>query len=135
MRVVLKGINIKVDESKLDIDLTHEYHIPDTDVTVVCKYLRTGERDKVAELTRNGTLVTASRTIFAEQVKEIKGLVIENEFNNDIQEIIIKKPSDFLALPRCDEFDLILNSTLVHLLSADNLTEEEEKNSALDTNA
>ena len=61
MRVVLKGINIRVDESKLDIDLTHEYHIPDTDVSVICNYLRTGERDKVAELTRNGTLVTASR--------------------------------------------------------------------------
>ena len=72
---------------------------------------------------------------YEEQVKEIKGLVIENEFNNDIQEIIIKKPEDFLALPRCDEFDLIMNTTLLHLFNADVLSEEEEKNSYLDTNA
>lgn len=135
MRVVLKGINIKTDENKLNINLTHEFNVPNTDIIVVCKYLRTGERDRFAELTKGGNLITASRTIFAEQVKEIKGLVIENEFNNDIQEIVIKKPEDFLALPRCDEFDLILNSTLLHLLNADVLSEEEEKNSDLDTNA
>ena len=135
MRVVLKGINIKTDENKLNINLTHEFNVPNTDIVVVCKYLRTGERDRFAELTKGGNLITASRTIFAEQVKEIKGLVIENEFNNDIQEIVIKKPEDFLALPRCDEFDLILNSTLLHLLNADVLSEEEEKNSDLDTNA
>ena len=135
MRVVLKGINIKVDESKLDINLTHEYHIPNTDVTVVCKYLRTGEREKFAEITKGGNITAVSRSIFAEQVKEIKGLVIENEFNNDIQEIVIKKPEDLLALPRCDEFDLIMNTTLLHLFNADVLSEEEEKNSDLDTNA
>lgn len=135
MRVVLKGINIKVDESKLDINLTHEYHIPNTDVTVVCKYLRTGEREKFAEITKGGNITAVSRSIFAEQVKEIKGLIIENEFNNDIQEIVIKKPEDFLALPRCDEFDLIMNTTLLHLFNADVLSEEEEKNSDLDTNA
>lgn len=135
MRVVLKGINIKTDENKLNINLTHEFNVPNTDIVVVCKYLRTGERDRFAELTKGGNLITASRTIFAEQVKEIKGLVIENEFNNDIQEIVIKKPEDFLALPRCDEFDLILNTTLLHLLNADVLSEEEEKNSDLDTNA
>lgn len=128
MRVVLKGISIKTDGNKLNVDLKHEFKIPDTDVTVVCNYLKTGESQKYFEITKDGNFIIDYKKLFIDKVKEIKGLVLENEYDNDLQEFIITNPADLFSLPEMPLFDKIQNEVGTHLMLSNTLTDIEEKN-------
>lgn len=128
MRVVLKGINIKTDSNKLNVDLKHEFKIPDTDVTVVCNYLKTGESQKYFEITKDGNFILDYKKLFIDKVKEIKGLVIENEYDNDLQEFIVTNPADLYSLPEMPLFNKIQNEVCTHIMLSNSLTDIEEKN-------
>ena len=124
-------LNIKnIDTSKLDLGLRHDY-VPDTTfnekldekdkIVVDCEYLRVGERTSFASLTRDEEVtMDIYRKIFAKKVKGIRNLVINKKPVTTAEELL-KYPS-VVALEA-----LVLN-VATHIMHADELTEDEEKN-------
>jgi len=125
-------INIKnIDETKADLGLRHEY-VPDTvsnnaleedkRVVVECEYLRVGERSAFFSVSADDKEVNMDlyRKIFRKKVKGIRNLVIN------------KKPvttaEEFLRYPSEAQLEGILIDVGLHIIKADSLTEDEEKN-------
>lgn len=126
------NIEIKnIDTSKLDLGLRHDY-VPDVKfnmdlpeeerIVIDCEYLRVGERTAFLSVSAEDNEVSMDiyRKMFAKKVKGIRNLVIN------------KKPvttaEEFLRYPSATELDAILIFTGNHILNADALTEDEEKN-------
>ena len=123
-------ININnIDVSKLDLGLRHEY-IPDTTfnmsldedkrIIIDCEYFGVGERLKYTSVDADETASLDFRKIFKNKVKGIGNLVIN------------KKPvttsEEFLRYPAVPKLDAILSNVVAHIVHADELTEDEEKN-------
>ena len=126
------NIEIKnIDTSKLDLGLRHDYvleakfnmDLPEEERIVIdCEYLRVGERTAFLSVSAEDNEVSMDiyRKMFAKKVKGIRNLTIS------------KKPvttaEEFLKYPSTPELDAILLFTGNHILNADELTEDEEKN-------
>ena len=125
------NIEIKnIDNTKLDLGLRHEY-IPTTTfneelkkedkIVVDCEYLRVGERTSFISMTSDEEVsMDVYRKIFAKKVKGIRNLTINEK--------PVTTAEEFLKYPSIMELDALLINVAVHVLRADELTEDERKN-------
>lgn len=125
------NIEIKnIDNTKLDLGLRHEY-IPtitfneelkkEDKIVVDCEYLRVGERTSFISMTSDEEVsMDVYRKIFAKKVKGIRNLTINEK--------PVTTAEEFLKYPSVMELDALLINVAVHVLRADELTEDERKN-------
>ena len=127
-----------IDTSKLDLGLRHEYvpavkfntDLPENERIVIdCEYLRVGERTSFLSVSagENEVNMDIYRKMFAKKVKGIRNLVINGK--------PVTTAEEFLRYPSTTELDAILIFTGNHILRADELTEDEEKNSESGSNS
>ena len=126
-----------IDNTKLDLGLRHDY-IPDTTfnmaldegdrIVIDCEYLRVGERTSFISMTRDEEVsMDVNRKIFAKKVKGIRNLEINGKPVTTAEEL--------LKYPSITELDSLLMNVAIHVLRADELTEDEEKNSSSGSNS
>jgi len=119
-----------IDNTKLDLGLRHEY-IPTTTfneelkkedkIVVDCEYLRVGERTSFISMTSDEEVsMDVYRKIFAKKVRGIRNLTINGKPVTTAEEL--------LKYPSITELDALLINVAVHVLRADELTEDEKKN-------
>ena len=119
-----------IDNTKLDLGLRHEY-IPTTTfneelkkedrIVVDCEYLRVGERTSFISMTSDEEVsMDVYRKIFAKKVKGIRNLIINGKPVTTAEEL--------LKYPSVTELDALLVNVAMHVLRADELTEDETKN-------
>lgn len=119
-----------IDNTKLDLGLRHEYvpttklneELPENERIVVdCEYLRVGERTSFFSMTTNEEVsMDVYRKIFTKKVRGIRNLTINGTPVTTAEEL--------LKYPSITELDAILIDVAVHILRADELTEDEKKN-------
>lgn len=126
-------LNIKnIDTSKLDLGLRHEYVLeaafnmeaPEAERIVIdCEYLKVGERTAFLSVSAEDNEVSMDiyRKMFLKKVRGIRNLAINDKPVTTAEEL--------LKYPSTPELDAILIFTGNHILNADKLTEDEEKNS------
>ena len=118
-----------IDVSKLDLGLRHEY-VPTTSfnmslnekerMVIDCEYFRVGEKMSFNEVSADGTATMDFRKIFLKKVKGIRNF----EFNGKP----VTTSEEFLKFPGVGEMDLIVMNVVLHIINADELTEDEAKN-------
>lgn len=124
MELTIKSIDI----TKADLGLRHEY-VPqvswnlaadeDDRVVVELDYLKVGERMKYISTIGDGGNLDTTR-LFKDKVRKIKNFKLNGS--------AIKTAEQFLRFPVVREMDEMLNDVCMHLVLADTLNEEEEKN-------
>ena len=123
-------LNIKnIDASKLDLGLRHEY-VPETNfnlsldekerVVVDCEYFAVGEKMKFSTVNEDQTLSMDFAKIFKKKIKGIRNLEINGK--------PITTADEFLKYPDITELHDLMVDVVAHILKADDLTEDEEKN-------
>ena len=134
MKIEIKNI----DNTKLDLGLRHEY-TPDTvlnagldekeKVVIDCEYLRVGERTSLFSMNVGDEDLSMDvyRKLFAKKVKGIRNLEINGKF--------VTTAEEFLKYPAVTELDALLINVASHILRADDLTEDERKNSSSGSNS
>jgi len=135
----IMNINIKnIDVTKLDLGLRHEYvldaafnkELPEEERIVIdCEFLKVGERTAFLSVSPEDNEVSMDiyRKMFLKKVKGIRNLVINGKPVTTAEEL--------LKYPSTSELDAILIFTGNHILNADVLTEDEEKNSESGSNS
>lgn len=112
--------------------LEHEFKPikDDPEITVTCLYFKAGEKSSFVELTEDGRAVFDFRRIFEKKVRRISGLVvtITDETSGKPNDVAITDPQTLLAFPEGGIADDIITATALHLVKADNLTENEQGN-------
>ena len=131
-------LNIKnIDITKADLGLRHEY-VPTTTfnegldekdrIVVDCEDLRVGERTSFISMTQDEEVsMDVYRKIFAKKVKGIRNLIINGKPVTTAEEL--------LKYPSITELDALLVNVAIHVLRADELTEDETKNSSSGSNS
>ncbi len=120
-----------IDITKLDFGLRHEYvvdaafnkELPEEEQIIIdCEYLKVGERTAFLSVSADDNEVSMDiyRKMFVKKVRGIRNLVINGT--------PVTTAEEFLKYPATPELDAILIFTGNHILNADKLTEDEEKN-------
>ena len=130
MNFELKNIDYK----KTGVNLKHTYVI-DTEenltdsnpIEVTCSYLKVGEKMEYFNTGKDGKGTLDTRRIIKDKVHEFRNMTVGGE--------PVTLPEQFLALPDDPRFFGLMMNIINHILNADTLTEDEEKNSASDTDA
>ena len=118
-----------IDVSKLDLGLRHEYE-PQTEynlsldekerIVMDCEYFAVGEKMKFSKMDENQEMSIDYTKIFRKKVKGIHNLIIN------------KKPvttaDEFLRYPGIPVLDALMTDVVIHIMKADDLTEDEVKN-------
>ena len=125
MKIEIKNI----DNTKLDLGLRHEY-TPDTEynnsldekerIIVDCEYFGVGEKLKYSSVSADGEATMDFRKIFSKKVKGIRNLEINGK--------PVTTSDEFLKFPSIPVLDSILSDVVLHIITADELTEDERKN-------
>ena len=123
-------LNIKnIDTSKLDLGLRHEY-IPQTEynksleednqLVFDLEYFAVGEKMKFSKMDENQEMSIDYAKIFRKKVKGIRNLVINGK--------PVTTAEEFLRYPGVQVLDAIMTDVVIHIMKADDLTEDEAKN-------
>ena len=125
MNIEIKNIDI----TKLDLGLRHEY-IPDTifnnslddkdKIVIDCEYFGVGEKAKFSSVTPDGEATLDLRKIFQKKVRGIRNLQINGKS--------VTTADEFLRFPSIPVLDAIMSDVVVHIVTADDLSEDERKN-------
>lgn len=124
------NIEIKnIDTSKLDLGLRHDY-IPailgndkadeKNQVVFDVEYFGVGERLGYTKLDNEGDAALDFRKIFLKKVKGIRGFVINGK--------PVTTSEAFLKYPGTPTMEALMNDVVIHIVKADELTEDEAKN-------
>lgn len=118
-----------VDENKTDLGVKHNY-IPEVAwnidcedserVSVDCEYFKVGERVKYTSFSKDGMGGLDLTKIFKDKVKKINNLFINGKE--------ITSAEKLLGYPSSVELEAFISDVVVHLIEADSLNKEEQKN-------
>ena len=118
-----------VDENKTDLGVKHNY-IPEVAwnidcedserVSVDCEYFKVGERVKYTSFSKDGMGGLDLTKIFKDKVKKINNLFINGKE--------ITSAEKLLSYPSSVELEAFISDVVVHLIEADSLNKEEQKN-------
>ena len=118
-----------VDENKTDLGVKHNY-IPEVAwnidcedserVRVDCEYFKVGERVKYTSFSKDGMGGLDLTKIFKDKVKKINNLFINGKE--------ITSAEKLLGYPSSVELEAFISDVVVHLIEADSLNKEEQKN-------
>ena len=118
-----------VDENKADLGIKHTYtpmvewniECDDADrVTVDCEYFKVGERVKYTTFSKDGSGGLDLTRVFKDKVKKINNLIINGKE--------ITSADKLLNYPSSVELEAFISDVVVHLIEADSLNKEEQKN-------
>lgn len=115
-----KNIDMKKGCPVIEHIYTPDFEWNKTDpVTFTCRYFKSGELTKYLKYSAEGTTSFDLIKIFTDQVLSINNLEVEGK--------LISK-EEFLALPASQITQLLINDVALHLVNADALTPDEQKN-------
>lgn len=118
-----------VDENKADLGIKHTYtpmvewniECDEADrVTVDCEYFKVGERVKYTTFSKDGSGGLDLTRVFKDKVKKINNLTINGKE--------ITSADKLLGYPSSVELEAFISDVVVHLIEADSLNKEEQKN-------
>lgn len=125
MKLEIKNI----DNTKLDLGMRHEY-IPDTEfnnsldekdrIVIDCEYFGVGEKLKFSFISTDGETSLDFPKIFLKKVKGIRNLEINGK--------PVTTSEELLKYPGVPVLDAIMSDVVVHIIRADELSEDEVKN-------
>lgn len=125
MNIEIKNIDI----TKLDLGLRHDY-TPKTNynnslddkekIVIDCEYFGVGEKVKYSSVTPDGEATLDFRKIFQKKVKSIRNLKINDK--------PVTTADEFLRFPSIPVLDAIMSDVVLHIVTSDDLTEDEKKN-------